>query len=360
MAKLIERLTSMMRPHHLPDFRTVRSICLFKTGAIGDVLMTTPLVRTLRARFPQARIDYWVGSWSAPVMKNNPHLDHIIAFDEKHILRRNPLAVHRLAHAIRRQRYDLMFVLDFSYLANVFAAWCRVPIRIGFDRNGGGFPNTLNVPYGKRIYDVDSYLHLARLVGARPRAHQIELVLTASEKKFAQAFFQKEKLLPTTTIGIAPGGARNPGMTLDIKRWPAERFAAVAEALTRKGWRVLLIGGPDDRDAAAVVQQHVPTAINAVGRFPLRRSAALIKQCASLICNDSGPMHLAVAVGTPVIALFGPTDPKKLAPRRQHDRVLWKHPDKMPCYKDGKLMACTDRHACIQRITIQDVLRAVR
>ncbi len=342
-----------------PDLRQAKRICIFKVGAIGDVLMTTPLVRAIRARFPNAHIEYWVGQWSAPVLKGNPRIDKVIGFDEKAILKRSPLAVHRLVHAIRRQHYDVMFVLDFSYLANLFAAWCKVPIRIGFDRNGEGFANTLAAPYGKRVHDIDSYLGIARLIGVKNPSQRMELFLTPAEEHLAKVFFKKHQLVPGKTICIAPGGAKNPGMTLNIKRWPAERFAAAAEALTRKGWQILLIGGPDDVEAARIVRQRV-AAVDATGEFPLRMSAALIKQCAWFICNDSGPMHLSTAIGTPTVAIFGPTDPKKLAPQGTKCRILWKHPGRKPCYLDGALLPCPDKHACINRVTVTDVIRVVR
>jgi len=220
-------------PKKEPDLSKVKKICIFKTGAIGDVLMTTPLIRWLCARFPKAQIDYWVGKWSAPVLANNPHIDKVIAFDEKAIFSKNPIALHQLSQRIRKSNYDLMFVLDFSYLANLFAARCKVPVRIGFNRKGEGFPNTMNAPYGQRRHDIESYLGIAKLVKARPSENtHMEIFFTPAEERFAKAFFKKHKLIPSKTVAMAPGGAKNPGMTLNIKRWPAERFAPVAPYCT--------------------------------------------------------------------------------------------------------------------------------
>lgn len=347
-------------PPRKPDFSRVRKVCFFKLGAIGDVLMTTPLVRAVCARFPKARIDYWVGKWSAPVLENNPHLDNVFVFDEKTVLNKNLVGLGKLAKKIRKKNYDVIFVLDFSYLSNLFALWCRIPFRIGFDRNGEGFPNNLNVPYGKRVHDIDSYLKMAGLVNAKTGMNGMtEIFLTPKEDEFARDFFKKNNLSPKKTIAIAPGGAKNPGMTLDIKRWPAKRFAIVAEKLAMKGWKILLVGGRDDKEAARIVKSVVPKAVDAVGKFSLKQSAALIKRCARLLCNDSGLMHVAAAVRTPVIAIFGPTDPKKLAPRGPKDKFLWKHHNKKPCYLDGVLYDCPDNHECVKRVTVQEVLRAL-
>ncbi|MEM4254075.1 MAG: lipopolysaccharide heptosyltransferase II [Candidatus Woesearchaeota archaeon] len=347
-------------PAKMPDFSMVRKICIFKTGAIGDVLMTTPLLRALRKRFSRARIDYWVGEWSAPVLENNPHIDRVISFNERPFYKKNLIAINNIARKIRNEKYDLMIILDFSYLANMFGTLCKVPIRIGFDRNGEGFPNTLNAPYGKRMHDVDSYLEIARVVGSKSICQkEIELFLTNDEERFARMFFRKHKLNPARTIAIAPGGAKNPGMTLNIKRWPAERFAKLAERLSKRGFQILLVGGPDDIDAAEIVKERVPNAVDATGKTSLRKTAALIKRCRRLVCNDSGLMHIASAVNTPVTAIFGPTDPIKLAPRGPKDKYLWKHPNKKPCYIDGMLIKCPDNHECIKRISVNDALRAV-
>ena len=359
--RMIVRVGKRVRktlPAHKPEFSNVKKICLFKPGAIGDVLMTTPLIRALRRRFPKAKIDYWVEQWSAPVLKHNPHLNRVISFDERHALQKNPFPMLALAERVKRERYDIMFMLDFHYLANLFAAWCRIPVRIGFDREGEGFFNTLNAQYGKRKYDVESYLGLAKLVGAHTD-RKIDFFISPEEARFANAFFKKHKLNPKKTIAIAPGGARNPGMDLNIKRWPADRFARVAEALVKKGWQILLIGkGLGDQAAARIVKQKAK-AVDATGNIPLRKSAALIAHSAKLICNDSGPMHIAAAVGTPIVAVFGPTDPMKLAPRGPKHRILWKHPKSRPCYLDGKLLPCPDRHQCIKRVLVEDVVKAV-
>lgn len=348
-------------PKKEPDLSKVKKICIFKVGAIGDVLMTTPLVRWLCSRFPKAQIDYWTGKWSSPVIENNHHLDHVKAFDEKIIFRKKLFALQKLAKKIRKEKYDLMFMLDFSYLANIFAkVICRMPVIIGFDRNGEGFLLTKTAKYGKRRYDVEAYLDLARLVKAKPSDNSnMEMFFKPEEDKFAREFFKKHKLNPEKTIAIAPGGAKNPGMDLDFKRWPAVRFAKVAKALEKKGYQILLIGGPGDREASDIVKVVVKCT-DATGKFSLRKSSALLRYCKQLVCNDSGPMHIAAAVGTPVTAVFGPTDPKKLAPRGRKHKILWKHPDNKPCYVDGELLNCPDNHKCIKHITVNDVLKAIK
>jgi heptosyltransferase-2 len=343
-----------------PCLDSVRKIGVYKAGAIGDVLMTTPFVRALRARFPKARIDYWTGKWSSPVIENNPAIDSVVSFDEKAVVRRNFFAALKLLRMVRQKKYDLFCMLDIDVFANLFAAMSNSGLTAGFDRNGEGFPLSITAHYGRRQSDIKSYLGIAAALGANQKDEKPALFLTAKEKCFANAFFRRHKLIPSRTVAIAAGGAKNPGMTLEFKRWPAERFAAVAEWLVQKGRQVLLIGGSGDTGASKKVRARVPQAVDATGKTSLRGSAALLSLCSRLVCNDSGPMHVAAALGIPVTAVFGPTDPVKLAPFGKEHRILWKHPGKKPCYLDGRLFSCPDNHECIRRVGVRDVLEVLQ
>jgi ADP-heptose:LPS heptosyltransferase len=250
-------------------------------------------------------------------------------------------------------------MLDFSYLAGAFAFFCGVPIRIGFDREGEGFFFNRTAQYGARVYDADSYLKLGKLVGADSRKRPMRIFLTDKEKYFARKFFKEHNLVQSRTVAISPGGAKNPAYDMDAKRWPAERFAEVAEELAKIGKVILVVGGPGDVQFAKAIINKVPKAVNAAGMFSLRETAALIARASRLVCVDSGLMHVSVAVGTPVVAIFGPTDPMKLAPRGREHRILWKHPDKMPCYVDGVLHECPDKNRCIDRVSVTDVIRVL-
>src|SRR3990172_2999705 len=127
----------------------IRRIAFLKIGAIGDVVMTTPLVRTIRNCFSHAHISYYVGKWSASVLEGNTHIDSIISFDESIVFGGNIVGLLKLARRIRQGKFDCLFVLDTSYLAGLFGALCGVPVRCGFDREGEGFANTICARYGK-------------------------------------------------------------------------------------------------------------------------------------------------------------------------------------------------------------------
>lgn len=313
-------------------------ICIFKVGAIGDVLMSTPMVRALREKFPKALIDYWTGKWSAGILEGNPCLDNVFSFDDSVFHKKKPGLALKLAGRIRRQKYDVMFVLDKHWSLGVFGCLCGVPVRVGFDREGEGFAHTVAIPYLPVRHEVDYYLDLAYAVGAEKVSEpKLEFVLNADDEGFAENFFEQHGLVPERTIGFVPGGARNPGQDMAVRRWPVERFAQVAKVLSENGWQILLIGkSPGDDDVLPVMKKAVPDAINAIGNLTLKQSSALMKSCRVVLCNDAGPMHLACAVGTPTISIFGATDPRRKAPRGGQHKWLWSPVDCVRAEAYGK------------------------
>lgn len=356
--RVLQRIT--IRKRKAPALQPKR-ICVFKIGAMGDVLMSTPMVHALRQRFPRARIDYWTGEAAAPVLQGNHDLDRIIPFPDQTFLKKRVDLAIRLARRIAAQQYDLMLVLDKHWSLGVFGKLCGVPVRIGFDREGEGFAHTVAVPYGARKHEVDFYLDLAYAPGApKVRQPKLELVIGKQDLAFARRFFRQHRLDPKKTIAIAPAGAKNPGQDMVIRRWPAERFAAVAQALAQDGWQILLIGrSPGDDHVLPTMLGAVPDAVNAIGTFTLRQSAALMKLSRMLICNDSGPMHFAAAVGTPTVSIFGATDPIRKAPRGTKHRWVWNPVD---CNR-AEVFARYDKPYLIRnilKVQPRQVLQAVR
>lgn len=308
-----------------PALPQPKRICVFKIGAIGDVLMSTPMVHALHQRFPKARIDYWTGTLSAAGIAGNHELNQVFAFDDTLFFRRRVGLVLNLARQIAARKYDIMFILDKHWSLGVFARMTGVPIRIGFDRDGEGFAHTVAVPYMPVKHEVDYYLDLAYAVGAKRVAQpKLEMALDAKDRRFAQQFFRQHHLHPRKTIAISAGGAKNPGQNMVIRRWPVGRFAEIARALAKEGWQILLVGkSPGDDHILPAMLAAAPNAVNAIGNFSLKESAALMAQCRLLLCNDSGPMHIAAAVGTPTVSVFGPTDPHRKAPRGDKHRWVW-------------------------------------
>ncbi len=334
-----------------------RRILIFRSGAIGDVLMTTPLVRAIRKKFPDAQIHYCTGNWSKEVLQGNKNIDGIITFDESIIFKRKFRELLNLAKNLRKNKYDLAFILDISYLAGMFSLLFCVKERVGFSRNNEGFMHRTKVKYDSEKHDIEYYLDMAKAVGADDNDKKMEIFISEKEKVFAAKFVVNHHLDNKRIVGISPGGAENPGQVLPLKRWPWQKYAELGDMLLEKDFAVVFFGGTNDKETIKkVMSQMKQGAVDASG-ISLKESAALVKHCARFVCNDSGPMHIAAAMGVPTIAIFGPTNPKKLAPLGKGHIVLQKELPCVPCYKDGKFKKC-QTHQCMEEISAKEVLLA--
>lgn len=337
----------------------IRKIIIFKSGAIGDVLQASQFIHKVRDLFPKAKITYYVGKWSAGVLENNPNIDKIVSFDESILFKKDVIKINRLSAEIRKQEFDLMFILDKSYLANLFAWHCNVPIRVGFDRYGEGFPNTINILYNTVQNEVAYYNKLAYAVGAKQthnKENTHELYLRPNHERFAEQFIRQNKLNRDKLICIAPGGADNPGQSMSTRRWPAEKFKNLIDKLIAPGYDVLIIGSKADMKYTSDFNPH---AVNAMGKSNLLESAALIKQSKLLICNDSAPLFMGSAVGTKTLSLFGVTDPRRKAPASLGHKYIWNKPN-YPGWNDDGVFNRFDKINTISQIPVSKVLKTTK
>lgn len=330
--------------------KNIKKVLLLKIGAMGDVLMTTPLIRALDGK--GFTVDYCVGNFSKDVLEGNKHLNKILSFDDTAVFKKNLGEIIKLIKKIRSGNYDAILVLDKSWMAGVLASLCG-KFRIGFDRYGEGFANNLNLRYGPLKHEIEYYSELGHFLGVKkPKNLDLDLTLSDKDIKATKKFLDEGKL-----ICIAPGGAKNPGQNMPTRRWPAKRFADVAEELVKKGYKIVLTGLSTDKEAAEPILKKVKV-INAIGKLKLKESVALIKQCELLICNDAGPMHFASAVKTPSISIFGPTDPRRKAPLGKIHKYLW---NKIDCTKE-EVFAVYNRKEVrdnILNVKVKDVLEAI-
>ncbi len=335
-----------------------KKILIIRSGAIGDVVMTTPLIKALRKRYPNAEIDYLVGNWSKKVLEGNPYLNRIITFDDKIVYEKNWREVKKLAEEIKKEHFDLAFVSDKSYHWGILAYLMGIKFRIGFDRFGEGFAYNLSVPYDGSKYEVDYNLELAELVGADTGDKQMEIPLSEAEEDFATAFFRKNKL-KGRTIGIIAGGAKNPGQTMSLKRWPLENYIKLIRQLDNEGYSILLLDGPGDRDVLEKIISEIKSSrVVDTSRYKLKEVIALMKRCDLVITHDTGPLHMAAATGTKVIALFGPTPAHRFAPKNAV--VLDTKTEKCPCYDIyGNYTACAEPE-CMKKITVEAVTTKIK
>ena len=330
--------------------------------------MTTPLLEVLQQNYPDASITYVAGTWSKVVVEHSPVGSNIIDCGTVGIAGHYTLRDYvQLAWRLRRKHFDLAFVLDRSPMMTLLPWLASVPRRVGPDSLGRGFSLTDRVPVSSSPehlqHQADIYLDLARALGLVVEHPTMHFVPTEAEQHHVP--FTRDNARPPVAVFI--GGGSNPGMELTAKRWPLERYREIVYKLvSQRDAQVLLIGGKDDVVLNGTLLEHldVPegSVLNLAGKTNFGESAALLQRCVLFIGNDSSPMHLAAAVGIPVIAIFGPTSPQEYGPYPLDDPkhiALWNNPKGRPCFFLGKMQPCTDC-TCMQLVSVDDVWDAVQ
>jgi lipopolysaccharide heptosyltransferase II len=302
------------------DARLAR-VVVVKPCCVGDVLMATPAIAALRNALPYAHIAVAVGAHSRPLLANNPHISELIDVPSE-------VSSRALARTLRKSRFGTALVLDRSPVLNFAPYLVRIPVRAGLDSDNRGLALTHPVPCppSVRRHEVEWYLDVARSLGVpAPRAESyLEFYPTEADRAEAGRILSEadEDGGESGYVALHVGGGSNPGMRLLSKRWLPERWARIADWLAETyEATVLLLGGPgeEDRQAAEALKAALfpstrPYVVDLVGKLNWGQTGALIERCALFLGHDTGAMHLATAVRTPVVAVFGPSDPARYGP----------------------------------------------
>jgi lipopolysaccharide heptosyltransferase II len=338
-------------------------VLVIKIAAIGDFLMATPALRALKAEGSVASVTLLAGASIAAAAQRNPHLDKVYYLDDARLFKGCFLArlweVLRISWRLRREKFDLGFNFHRDWRFNIilFLAGCKK--RIGFSRQRGSWLLHEGIVVEGTKHHIFHYCGLLQVLGIQCLDFKMEFPLAAHELAAAAAkFLEPEKV--RDYVVLAPGGAANVKEEMDSRRWGAENYAVLAGLLIGQGRRVVLVGGPGDRPIAAAIVRAQPAVLDLCGRTDLAEAAAIMTNARLVVCNDSGLMHLADAVGTRIIAIFGPTHPDEKKPLSAGTVAVWKGEklDCAPCYRDGAFLDCRQRK-CMERITPQEIARLV-
>lgn len=338
-----------MREVSLPD---VRRLLVVKPSSLGDIVHALPVIPLLRARFPQAEISWLVKEQWAGILERVEGIDRIWRVKDRWT---GWLA---MMQRLRSHRFDLVIDLQGLLRSGVLAWRTGCPVRIGFESAREGSPwfysHRVPVP-DPDIHAVDRYLSVAKYVGCVvPDRVRVPFVFQPEDEATVRARLSQAGLGPRSRWAAMNVSARWP-----TKRWPRGSFVEVANRLIQEGWDgVIVIGGEEDRaEAKSVVQAVRGHAVNLAGEIPLRLLPALLREAGCLVTNDSGPMHVAAAVGTPVVALFGPTSEVRTGPYGPGHHVCSITLPCRPCF--SRTCRHTVHLECLTRITPAEVARQV-
>lgn len=285
-------------------------------------MFTTPLLGVLRRAYPEARIDYVVSSYALPAVEANPLVDNRIQIGH-----RSPISnLFIVARALRIGGYDAVFVPDRSPALALAAYLSGIRCRIGLDSQGRGllYTHRARTSPDEIRHEADLYLDLARKIDVPTAQAAVEYTPPAEDRKVVLGLLVDTKLMDKPFALIHPGGGRNPGMRLDLKRWPPPNFAQLAIRITREiGLHVALVGGMGDDPILDSVTGLINLPFTCFGPRPWGQIGGLAERSLLYIGNDTGATHMAVGAGTRVVMILGPTDPRRYAPYGRPDRVTY-------------------------------------
>ena len=289
------------------------SALVIKPLALGDVLRATGFTAALRHELPGADITFAVGDYAAPALANNPHIDEIMPMGMLGTPRRYDARQYlAFVRRIRGRQFDAAFVLDRSPAMALLPYFARIPYRLGLDSRMRGFAHTTRIPVDMHDNEVETYRRLARLAGLHSTDDVCVFRPTQADMSAGRRLAEEFDLdsAPLRVV-IAPGGGVNPGAVDVTKRWPAERFAAVADWLIQhRGARVCLVGTASDSPSITAMRRAMTQpVVNLEGRTTFGQLGALIAGSDLFVGNDSASAQLALGVGTPSVTIFTATEP---------------------------------------------------
>lgn len=297
----------------------INRILIVRLAPLGETVLTTPVIRALRCRFPDAYIAYMAAPTREDLVSANPHLDTVLTY---------PASVPQLIYQLVRERFQMALVLQPTFRLVLHTFLARIPFRVGFETNAGGRKLlSVAVLNNTHQHEVQRYLDVVRALGIEGELDdEPEVFVDAAAQAWANRFLERLKIADgVPIIGL------NPGAATTYRRWPSENFAIVGDKL-RKVYdaQIVITAGPREVELA-----------NQMGGFQAARNAgdrpspyvivkdttpmqlaALLQRCHLYISNDTGPMHLSTAVKTPTLALFGASNPLQWGPPWEKHRII--------------------------------------
>ena len=331
----------------------INKILVIRVDGIGDLLNSTPAIALLRKNYPSAQITVLARPLNAPILVGNPDVDRVLIFarDAEHRSLKARLHFYR---AVRRERFQLVVAMQTAMWSHLVAFLSGAPYRLG--RYQKRFRSTLThawrgkYPKGE-THEVDRNLELVRLICEGKGTRRLKFYLSPDEIADAKAHLTSWKIQTDTfLIGIHPGGS-----SFD-KRWPEKRYAELADRLTQQyNAKILLLRGPDETALTDSIQHAMQSEAIVHAPETIRELGALLSCCNLVVCNDSGPMHLAAALEVPMVAIFGPTDHVAWHPLSENASIVRRD---MPCWPCSA-HKCKIGWECTKKLPVEPVWDAI-
>lgn len=346
------------KPQNIQE--SIKKILVFKLDHIGDVLMTTPALKALKSRYPDASLTVVVGSWSKDILKDNLDVSEILLYDA-YWFNRNTNKKFDIKKTwgfikeLRKRRFDIFYSLRGDFMGILIGSLLRIPVRVGFNNGGGGFLLTHPITPIENIHQVEQFLNAIKVNGL---THKYSTRASDTDKKMKIAISEAEKRFTDTFI--KHNGNNNIFVGFHIgagypsKLWTPEKYGILIKRLHDElGFNAILVGGREDRVIVKRIESVIrdTDSIDCTGIANIKETAALIGKCNLFIGNDSAPVHIAAAIGIPVIVIFSAANnPIGWKPFGSDVACITKD---VPCHYCEKF-ECVDTK-CMRMITVDEV-----
>jgi len=331
-------------------------ILIFNVNWLGDVLFSTAAIRNVRRNYPQGYIACVIPSRCYPILKGNPYLDEVIIFDEQD-RHKNMLAKLNFISLLRNKRFDTVYLLHRSFSRALICRLAGIGQRIGHNTKKRAFLLTKKITPPKRdtLHRIDFYLDVIEKAGLRVEDRYLDFIFTPEEAKFVEDFLNKNSVNDDDYLVVL-----NPGGNWMPKRWPKDYWALLADKLISEiKAKIIITGSISDLPLANQIKEMMrEKPLVACGIFNIKHLGALARRASLFITADTGPMHIANAVGAKkIIAIFGPTAKEITGPYPDTNVVILQKDTgcAIPCYK----VNCQDNR-CMKAVSPDDVLAEVR
>ncbi|MCM8760760.1 MAG: glycosyltransferase family 9 protein [Candidatus Omnitrophica bacterium] len=317
----------------IADKSQIKRILVITLSNVGDIILTTPVISTLKNEFPGARIDVLVGPQGKDIFEKDPAVIKLMIYDKHSSL----AAKRRIQLRLKNLRYDMVVDLKNTIFPLLISPKYRT--------------STVQRFPAPVVHSMDRHLYRLKSLGVKDPQRRPYIYIPAEDDEYISGLLKSEGV-PEPMVVV------NAAAKSHLKRWMPEGFAEVCDRLAGEcKASIIMIGLKEDADIVAAITARMKTKpFNFVGKTNIRQLASLLKRSRLLITNDSAPLHLGCAVGTKVLAIFGPTDPKKYGPTGELDSVINTRLHCSPCER----AECRFNHECMKLISADEVFDTAR
>jgi heptosyltransferase-2 len=347
---ILSGLTSRLRKKKF-DRKSTRSVLVISLKRVGDVILSLPAFRAIKESLPKSQVTVFADSYTQDILDRIPFIDAVVPYKKKSSFLKKAKQVSKLSYNAFDLGVDL--TCDYTFEGALWTWLSGAKFRVGYDTWKRGFLFHRPVkPPENAIHAIDEILNVAQSIGLKTRDKKLKISASKEAMDTVNKFLHDKAVKSgALLIGIHPGGY------YPTQRWLTERFAEVADKLVEKHKaRIVLIGGPKEEKIIQHITIQMASHPLVFLDKPLADLLALLQSCHLLVCNNSGPLHLATALGTRTVSTMGPTLPERWWPQGKEHIVIRKDLPCMPC-NEGRCRLKTLE--CMKLITVEDMLKAV-